>query len=138
VERITALNVNCTSRASVGTSYALLTTIGSFTKENAASFVEVTFQGRIAVTGGMTGTGVTFELRIDNAATTYGRARAIVKTAEVGNDGITVTIMGLFTGLSAGTHTVSMWVEGMHGSATGLYLDPGCWSTDIVYVREYR
>lgn len=138
VERITILNSTCLSLASVGTNYARLTNIGTFTKENSSSFIEATFNGRIAVLGTFGGSGVIFELRIDGVATTSGRARANVKASEGGTSGIHVTMTGIFPGLSSGTHTVSMWVRSAQGTSTQLYLDPGCWSSDVVIVREYR
>ena len=138
VEKITVLPSTCKSLASVGTSYAKLTDIGTFVKDNVSSVVEVTFNGRIAVIGTFGGSGAIFELRIDNDASTVGRARASLKAAEGGIEGHTVSITGFFSGLSTGTHTVSMWVAGSSGTTTSLYLDPGCWSSDVVIVREYR
>jgi hypothetical protein len=137
VERITVINSTCRTLSSVGTDYARLTNIGNFSKANASSPVEVTFQGRIACVGTYGGTGVIFELRVDDAASTVGRARANIQSS-VNDDGRFVSITGIFTGLSAGTHTVSMWVRSSHGTSTDLYIDPGCWDTDVVIVREYR
>ncbi|MEN8230770.1 MAG: collagen-like protein [Bacteroidota bacterium] len=138
VENITLLNSTCKSLASVGNTYEKLTDIGSFSKENDGSFIEATFNGRIAVTGSFGGSGARFELRIDDVPSSVGRARASLKASEGGNDGITVSITGIFTGLTAGTHTVSMWVAGTSGTTTNLMTDPGCWSSDVVIVREYK
>ena len=48
-----------------------------------------------------------------------------------------VSITGMFAGLTAGNHTASMWVRTYLGTATSAYLDPGCWYTDVLIVKEY-
>jgi hypothetical protein len=134
----TILNVSCLNLASVSSTWTNLHNIGSFTKLNSTSTVEVTYNGRIAVTGTLGGTGVKFELRIDGLASTLGFARAVVKDSEVGGAGVSVSITGIFTGFSAGTRTVSMWVSDAYGTSTNIMLDPGCWSTDVVIIKEFR
>ncbi len=135
---IKILNVDCVSRASAGTIYVKLADLGTFTKLNAASQIEVTFQGRIAVIDPMPGSGVKFELRIDNNASTVGRARAVVKKNEAGSEGLHVTMNGFFNGLAQGSHTISMWVISTSGTATKIMLDPGCFSTDVAIVKEFK
>jgi hypothetical protein len=63
---------------------------------------------------------------------------AVVKDSEVGGAGVSVSITGIFTGFSAGTRTVSMWVSDAYGTSTNIMLDPGCWSTDVVIIKEFR
>jgi hypothetical protein len=58
----------------------------------------------------MTGIGVLLKLRVFDAATTNSRAHSIVKSTEVGLEGINFTITDVFTNLLAGRHTVSMRV----------------------------
>lgn len=135
--RYTVLNVNCASVASFTTTYVKVADIGSVNKLDASSRLEITFNGRIYA-GSVTSTGAVFELRVDNTATTNGRARANLKAAEVGGAGVPVSIMGIFTGFGAGTHTVSIWVAASYGSGTNAYVDPGCWSTDHIVVREIK
>ena len=84
----------------------------------------------------MTATGARFELRVDDQPTSNGRARAVLKAAEVGSDGVPVSITGLFTNLATGAHTISLWVEGINGSGTGATYDPGCCAADHVVVEE--
>jgi hypothetical protein len=122
----------------VGNSYVKLADLGTFSKLHGSTPIEVVYQGRIAVVGTIGGTGVHFELRIDNVASTVGRARANIKKAEAGSDGIPVSITGYFTGLSQGNHTVSMWVSDTYGTSTDVMLDPGCWSTDVAIVKEFK
>jgi hypothetical protein len=138
--RTTVLNVNCGTSVSYGTTYTKVANMGTFTKQQAGSTIEVTFNGRVYV-GTMTNaaTGAVFELRVDDTATTNGRARANLKLAEAGGDaGIQTSITGIFTGLGAGTHTVSMWIQGLYAGGRQAMLDPGCWATDHVVVKELK
>ena len=135
--RFTALPVNCASVASFTTTYAKIADIGTVSKLDATSRLDFTFNGRVYAAS-VTGTGAVFELRVDNSATTNGRARASFRAAEVGSSGVPVSITGIFTGLAAGTHTVSMWVAAAFGSGTSGGVDPGCWATDHIVVREIK
>ena len=91
--------------------------------------------GRVGVMQ-MSGTGAVLELRIDNAPTTLVYARNPIKAAEAGVDGIQATIQGVFPGLGAGNHTISIWVVGANGPGSQAYVDPGCWSSSSVVVQE--
>jgi hypothetical protein len=135
---ITILNVSCHTLASVSSTWTNLNNIGSFTKLNSTSPIELTYNGRIAVTGSIGGTSVRFELRIDGVASTAGYARASIKKSEAGGNGIPVSITGIFNGLSTGTHTVSIWVYDQYGTSTDIMVDPGCFSTDVVIIKEFR
>ena len=131
------LGVNCNTLNSFSTAYGKILDVGSFTKADSGSTVEVTFNGRIAVTSSVSGTGAMFELRVDNAATSDGRARASFKASEVGSNGVFASMTGIFTGLSSGSHTVSIWVRTSQGTGANAMVDPGCWSTDHIVVREF-
>jgi hypothetical protein len=139
----TVLNVNCSgSGVSFTTAFTKVADIGAFTKLLANSTIEVTFNGRTYVTGMNFGAkGAVFELRVDNAATLNGRARASYRHSEAGNGaGVQTSITGIFTGLPATTHTVSMWVQAADagGSGMGALLDLGCLATDHVVVKELK
>jgi hypothetical protein len=143
--KTTVLEVNCSgSGVSYSGTYTKVADIGIFTKQLANSTIEATFNGRTYVyTVGLGSAGAIFELRVDNAATSNGRARASYKYSEAGNGnliGVQTSITGVFTGLGAGAHTVSMWVQAKEasGSGTGAQLDPGCWLTDYVVVKELK
>lgn len=71
-------------------------------------------------------------------ATTNGRANANFRPDINDNlGGETVCITGVFTGLSAGVHTISMWVRAAGtGTGTGAAINPGCWAGDYVIVKE--
>jgi len=135
---VTELSVDCVSVDAINQDYTKLADLGTFETVARGSMVEVTFEGRIFVSSFAAGTGAVFELRVDDAAVP-GRARANLKAAEAGGSGHMAAFSGIWTGLAKGTHTVSMWVRtSSGGSGTDAYVDPGCWSTDKVVVKEFR
>jgi hypothetical protein len=137
--RTTSLNVSCPSSKSVGTSWTKIMDVGSFSKLDSGSKLEVTFNGRIYVGSfGSGATGTRFELRVDNSATTNGRARASVQVGESGGSGVPVSITGIFTGLGSGTRTVSIWAATSFGASYSVMVDPGCWSSDHIVVKEFK
>ena len=133
---MTVLNVNCSgSGVAYSTAFTKVADIGSFTKQVANSTIELTFNGRTYSTFSFGVAGAIFELRVDNAATSNGRARASYRESSAA---VQTSITGVFTGLAAGNHTVSMWVQGVGGGGTGAQLDQGCWNTDHVVVKELK
>ena len=139
----TVLNANYSgSSVSYSTTYTKVADIGTFTKLLANSTIEVTFNGRTYVSAMSFGSpGAIFELRVDGAATSNGRARASYRSSETATGaGVQTSITGIFTGLAASAHTVSMWIQavGAGASGTGAQLDPGSWSTDHVVVKELK
>jgi hypothetical protein len=131
-------DVNCTSLSTITPAYAKLKDLGTFTVQSPDSIVELTFNGRIFVGSFASGTGAVFELRVDDATSTVGRARANLRTAQAGGGGVQTSITGFFTGLAAGDHTASMWVRtSTGGAANQAMVDPGCWSTDVLIVKEH-
>lgn len=135
--RAQVLDVQCGS-GNVGSSFAKVLDIDTFDVQSADSLLEITFEGRIDVDS-MTGNGVRFELRVDDAPSPYGLARALVRSDEVGNaGGIHASFTGMFDSLAEGEHTLSLWAQATNnGTATGVRVDPGCFSTDHVVIKEY-
>lgn len=139
--KATVLGVNCVSLGSFGTSFTKLADIGAFTKLDAGSAIEITFNGRLAVGTLTSSNGAIFELRVDDTPTSNSWARSIVKATETGlTTGIQSSITGLFTGLGTGNHMLSMWVEAVNtgGSGTSAYIDPGCWSSASFVIKELK
>jgi hypothetical protein len=131
-------DVNCTSLATITPTYAKLVDLAAFTVHSPDSTVELTFNGRIFVSSFSSGTGAVFELRVDDQVSSVGRARANLRTAQAGGSGVQTSITGIFTGLPAGEHTASMWVRTSTGGAgSTAMVDPGCWSTDVLIVKEH-
>lgn len=138
--KITLLNVPNEDISLPNTTPVKITDVGAFTVENSASLVEVTHNGRFKVDT-MTGSGVYFELRVDDvrgANVQPGQASgcAIVRASETGAY-VTNSFAGYWEGLPAGTHTVSIWARTSSGSAVGPMTNPGGWQSNIVIVKEY-
>ncbi len=131
-------NVNCTTLPSISPTYAKLADLATFTVQSPDSIVELTFNGRIFVGDFSSGTGAIFELRVDDEASTVGRARSSLRLSEEDDNGVQTSMTGLFTGLSAGEHTASMWVRSSTiGAGINAMVDPGCWNTDVLIVKEH-
>lgn len=136
--RFTVFEPNCVTLASVPSgAWTRIASLGTLSKIDATSRLEITFNGRINAQS-FTGTGAQFELRLDDIATTNGRARASMKTSEAGGTGVSVSITGIFTGYGAGNHTISMWIYSYYGTATYAGTDPGCYYSDHIIVREIK
>lgn len=135
--RAQVLDVTCDS-GNVGSTFAKVLDIDTFDVQSADSLLEITFEGRIDVDS-MTGNGVRFELRVDDMPSSYGRARAVVRSDESSNaGGVHASFTGIFDSLAPGEHTLSIWAEATNGgTATGVRVDPGCFSTDHVIVQEF-
>lgn len=138
--RVQVLDVACpNSRSDITGDYARIADVGKFTVQSAESVVEVTYNGRLWVAS-MTGTtGVIYELRVDDIASPVGRARAVVRSNEVGGSGgVPASITGIFTSLAEGEHTLSIWARAASdGSATSVLINPGCFSVDHAVIKEF-
>jgi len=111
--------------------------LGTFDVLSASSVVELTFNGRIRVSDFQAGSaGAFFELRVDNTATTNGIARAHVEVAEVAQN-IPVSITAIFTNLSVGEHTASMWVRGVLNGGWNAYVNQAGWDSNHLVIKEY-
>ena len=114
--KTTSINGDCGNDVSgVGASFVKIGDIGSFAKEASNSIIQVTFHGRVDIDEITGGTKAIFELRVDDAAPSDGRARGLV-AAEVDTD---LSMTGVFRGLSPGAHDVSMWVQVPNGTGNG-------------------
>ena len=132
------LNVSCSSGNISGGTYQKIIDIDTFSVQSADSLVEVQFNGRLdadVITGG---NGIVFELRVDDLPSPIGRARAPIFLADLPINGQLATMTAFYEGLEPGEHMVSIWgVTGSGGSTNGARVDPGCWSSDHVAIKEY-
>ncbi len=134
----TTLPADCQCVSSIPTTYTKVGDIGTFNKANDTSMIELTFSGLVKADTS-DGTGIRFELRIDDLPTSMGRARAVITTSEMvgSNKHEDISINGLFPDLAAGSHTVSLYAVTVNGtSSTSVCYDPGCWNTSQVIVEE--
>lgn len=126
--RVTALvTEECTHLPLVTTTFQKITDIATFTKTADETLVRLDLAGRVRIDNGSGGTGAIFELRIDDTATTLGEANMLVRPDDYGTH-VQHPLFGVFTGLPAGAHTVSIWVRVNGGTANNAYFDPGCWN----------
>lgn len=134
----TVLQPACPSSIIASSAYTKIADMGTFEVQAADSLVEIAFHGRLYAAS-TDGTGLRYELRVDDAASSAGRIRAVLKQGEMGGGiGRSASMGGLFTGLSQGPHTVSMWAQVANGTtASTVMYDPGCWSSDQVVIKEY-
>jgi hypothetical protein len=132
---VTVLTVSCAGNVSFPqNAFVRLSDIGTFTKVLSGSIIEVQFNGTVYASS-MNGSGAVYELRVDDQPSSEGWARIALKQDNMGNE-TTGTMTGIFSGLSTGSHTVSIWVIGANGPGTGAYVDPGCWDSTHVIVKE--
>lgn len=140
-EKITLLDVPnaSTNPNEFGTDAVKISDVGSFNVENSASLVEVTYQGRLAIYG-TSGFGVLFELRVDDMtgiAIKEGQPSglAVIYSSEVG-EFVPIVFSGFWSGLAAGSHTVSVWARASSGTGDNAIIDPGGWPSNIIIVKE--
>jgi hypothetical protein len=135
--KVTTLPVIASTLPNISNTWTRIHDVGNFMVANPGSLVEVTFQGRLSVAS-MTGNGVIFELRVDNASPGYDSGQGLVELSQV-NMHVSNTFSGYWSGLSAGLHTVSIWVstEAQDETGTVANMNPGGWPSTIVIVKEY-
>jgi len=137
---VTTLNVNCSSIPDFDSDWIKVLDIGTFDVQTANSVVEITYNGRLYVNSLAAGTnGAIFELRVDGVARRSDqRVRARVYKTELGAPGVPASMTGVWSGLSAGEHTLNLWVQASNdGSGGKVGVDNGCWSTDHVVIKEF-
>ncbi len=114
--------------------------MGTFTKQDDNTLVELAVQTVLNVASFGTAAGVVFELRVDNTATTIGVSSVLLRDPGTMTP---VTLVGIFENLPAGVHTVSLWAKGAGGTgtATNASWDSGCFNSagvNNVLVKEYN
>lgn len=130
------LDADCPdSFSSAGEAFIKVNEFDTFSVQTPNSLVELTYNDRLFV-GSMTGTGVIFELRVDDQPMADGRAQALVHGSEAG-ERVTGSITAVFDNLSEGDHTVSLWAAAIFGNATTVVNDPGCFRFGSIVIKEY-
>ena len=118
----------------VGTAWIKLNTTSTthtFNKLSSSTKIEVYVNSRFKV-GTITGAnGVRFQVRVDNNMPTFGNQGSILTS----NTSEFLSIFTVFSTISAGSHTVSIWAQAPSGSATSVFADPGGWEGKII-VKE--
>ncbi len=124
-----------TELGTVSETYTKIGDFATFNKISGTSVLEVHYDGRVAVESMSGGTGATFQIRIDSLAPSLGFGVAEVRPNEAGTNGVPTHMIGFFTGLPAGNHTISIWCRQWYGTATNAYVNPGGWP-DQLLIKE--
>jgi hypothetical protein len=106
-----------------------LGTLGTFTKQRAASSIVIDWGGHVNV--GAVSNAVYFFLEVDGVAAVGGQANGLLFSADAGRY-MQLPMHAVFTGLSAGTHNVEMWASIPNGSGSDVAENPGCYSEQVV------
>lgn len=125
----------CPSLATASTTPAKIADLGTFTKQSDDTLLRVDYSTAFEVQSSAS-TGVIYEVRIDGVRTSTGLASLLVREVDTSVPG---TITGLFTGISSGVHTVEVWAATANSTASGVFVDIGCFNskaTNNVYVTE--
>jgi hypothetical protein len=129
----------CPSVTSFSTGFQKIADIATINKVDDDSLLRIELITRLYVDS-MTGNGAIFELRIDDAPTTVGTARALYRSIYAGEH-LSIPFMGIFAGIPAGDHEVSVWVRTNSGTGAQGMIDPGCWNGQDVnqlFVTEFH
>jgi hypothetical protein len=127
----------CKTLLTVTSAFQKIADMGSFTKNATATKIKLTLQTNLYVDS-VGGSGAIYELRIDDQPTTLGNATAFINVA--GNS-FPVAITGIYAGLGSASHTVSLWVKAVSGTAKNAGWDKDCLNpmgTNNVLVEEYK
>jgi len=123
--------------------------LGSFTKVNGDTKIQVIVQTHLYVEDLVGNFGAIFEVSLNNGANVQAVSNSGKVAYFIDNAGATlnppeyksVTIIAEFTNIAAipaGAYTVKMSASTFVGSATGLSMDTGNWGTSNIIVKEYR
>ncbi len=112
---------------SVTPTFQKILDFATFTKTADDTLIRLDLANRLYIDA-MTGGGAIFEMRVDDQPTTLGTATTLIRADDV-KKYLPNPMFGVFEGLPAGEHTVSMWVRVNYGTGTTALFDPGCWNT---------
>ena len=144
IMKITYGSTSCQSIASVSTTPVKFNNnLGTLTKTYSDTHVEVILQTDLNVFDLVGSNNVTYEVKINGISANGNSGKAIyfLDNATVFNvtNNKGVTIVAEFDGLVAGTYNVELWAYCMGGgSASTVYIDPGCFSGSSVIIKEFK
>ncbi len=111
-----------------------LTNNVSFTKSDAATELEITFQGILFLQSmGSGGSYVYFEIRVDGNPPGNNSGRALL-SKDVASVSMYTTFTGIFNNIAAGSHTVNIYVYTDSGNASGVSINKSNMSGGSVYI----
>lgn len=128
----------CKTLPNVTNAFQKIADMGTFTKNSVPTLIKLTVQTNLSVDSIFSAPGVIYELRVDDKPTTLGNATAFIKTQ---SNSFPVTITGMFSALSTGSHTISLWTKTVNGTAKNAGWDKDCLNPagiNNVLVEEYK
>jgi len=108
---------------------AELVVIGTFTQSSATTGIEVVWNSHVTGSGGGT---CSFHIRVDGVESVPGN---LGPTITSNGDYYPISTTDIFTGLAAGTHTVTVWDRGL--GSTSCFDNPGNYPHTVI-VTEYQ
>lgn len=102
--------------------FTQLASVGTFTKQAAANVIKVTWNGHARALNATSGF-CDFQIRIDGAAPDDNAGRAV--TGGTNTFGTPVGVTALFSGLAAGSHTVTVFDRGSVAAGGSCDINPG-------------
>jgi hypothetical protein len=102
--------------------FTQLASVGTFTKQAAANVIKVTWNGHARAINATSGF-CDFQIRIDGAAPDDNAGRAVTGGTNV--FGTPVGVTALFSGLAAGSHTVTVFDRGSVAAGGSCAINPG-------------
>jgi hypothetical protein len=114
--------------STISPTYEPLVTVGTFAKKRSETVIELTWTGHVTrVPSADDPSFCDFQLRIDGQSDANGTGRAVLFASDA-----PASVSTVFGGLSAGTHTVSIWVRGF---ANTCWINKGGF-TQLIIVQE--
>lgn len=127
---------SCVELTSPSNVYQKIATTATFTKLEEDSYIEIDYQTYFSA-GFTSATGVIYELRVDDSPTEFGYATFLLQKTNPTLPGV---IHGVFSDLTAGSHTISIWAKSIKGNVSNIVINSGCFSneTNTILIQEFR
>ncbi len=120
-------NVSSTAVMVTGMSYA-------YNKLEAGTTLEIDYIGHMSASGVPGGAGVVLEIKVDGNPCASFSGRAVYWSTDSPNY-TNIVAKGIVENLSAGVHSIQIWVSSSSGITTSVFVNPGNW-TDQIIVKE--
>jgi hypothetical protein len=122
IKRTVLVQAVFASDAAPSGTFTQLASVGTFTKQAAANVIKVTWTGHARALNATSGF-CDFQIRIDGAAPDDNAGRAV--TGGTNTFGTPVGVTALFSGLAAGSHTVTVFDRGSVAAGGSCDINPG-------------
>lgn len=144
ISKMTYSTASCQNITTVSvTPVKFPTNLGTVVKTYSDTHLEVILQADINVLDLIApANSVTYQLRVSGILPSGNTGKAVYYVDNAGSFVISnnkgITIIGEFDGLAAGTYNVELWAYCGSGSASGVYIDYGCFGGTSVIIKEFK